>query len=182
MAFILDSDSIMTPNSPVLVTSNVSPGLVSVSSNTFIRSPVVTSVNLTYSKPMIGTYESLNNKMEVHERFAKYYYFKMLDNWLYDELTDVLNYLVVENKTVKIIKNLSEYKPNNIKKDTDDTVKLKSDFIGKEVMTLIDMLDFLTKFVDGTDINWVDLPKNEFWLRRALENKLIKLLKGHIST
>ena len=180
MAYIMDSDSIMTPDSPVLVTSTVSPGWVSVSNDTFIRSPVVSSINLTYSKPQIGTFESFNFKPEVHKRLTKYFYYRLLDKWLFEDITDVLNYLVVKGDKVSVINSLSEYKPSNIKKDTDDTVKMKSDFIQNNVFSKRDMLNFLTKFVYKTETNWVDLPKNEAWLYEILERDLIKKIKKMI--
>lgn len=180
MAFIYDSDAINTPDSPVMVTSTVTPGWVSVSSDTFVRSPIVSSVNLTYSKPMVGSYESLNWKPEVHDRLTKYFYYKLLDKWLFEEITDVLNYLVVKGTEVSVINSLSDYKPSNIKNDTDKTVKMKADFIQNNILSKRDMLNLLTKFVHKTEINWVDLPHNEVWLIEAMEKELIKKIKKMI--
>lgn len=180
MAFLYDSDSVFTHNSPVYMTSTVSDALVSITPNAFVSSPVVTSINLTYSKPLVGHYESLNWKPEIHERLAKHYYYKTLDKWLMEDITDVLNYFVVRDGKVSMISNLSDYKSTNIDKDTDKTAKLKADYIGEHVLSTRKMKKILTKFVHETEINWIDIPRNEYSLRRAVEHELIKLIRKKI--
>ena len=140
-----------------------------------LESPVLSSLNLTYSKPTFGFYENMNVDPELHEKITRHFlYYKLIGDWLYDELSDVLGYLKVDkNGDVKLIKSLNDYDENAIDSDSDDVVEKKIEFIKKKVMRKEDMTYLLENFVKETGINWYDLPHKE--------NKVMKQIKRYLN-
>jgi len=53
----------------------------SVSADDYVTSPIVTSINTTYSKPLIGTYLSINYDPEVRERVVAFVHKKLHGSW-----------------------------------------------------------------------------------------------------
>jgi len=144
-------------------------------------SPITTSINLTYSKPLVGYYNSSNDDPLVQEKITKHIYYKLLDKWLFNELDDIVGYFTVKDGKVEMIKDLSSYK--EVTHDAANVVEKKADYIEKHVFTKFDMYEFLLKYSRETDTNWVDLPleKTEYFLRQALREKLLKIIKRKIS-
>ena len=74
---------------------------VTFSTETDTDSPYITSMNTSYSYPSIGVYKNLNADPKVRKRITKYFYFKVLDNWLFNELSYILNFLKHSNGKIK---------------------------------------------------------------------------------
>ena len=138
------------------------------------------TVNLDYSKPLISYYETIDQSPQIIKTMVSHYYYKVLDNWLLNELSDVLNFFTFRDGRVDMIKDLSQYNSSNINTDTDEIAAKKVDFIQSEIFTKYDMMNILKKFVKEAGIKYVNLPKNEFQLRQAVKEYLIKELKGKI--
>jgi hypothetical protein len=146
-------------------------------------SPVMSpySVPLTlsfdYSKPLVGVYETIDNNPGVRSKMIKYYYDLIRDQWLLDELNDILNYFTFSDGKVKMIPNLSAYSSQNIAKDTDKIAEKKVEYIEDTILTKYDMTEILNKFSKEMRIKWVDLPKHEFLLRQAAKEYLLKEIR-----
>jgi inorganic pyrophosphatase len=169
----------MTPTSPVIYTPIIY--------NPSIASPIspispTLSVNLTYSKPLISLYYDYGNHPRIQEMMIKYFYYKVLDKWLLDELSDILNYFTYKNGQVALIKDLSQYKPTNINEDTDTVAHEKIKYIEKNFFNKYDMTDILAKFVLGTGIRWSDLMKNEYGLRQAVREFFLRRIKEKLKS
>jgi hypothetical protein len=138
---------ILTPTSSDILTTTFS-----VSTDDYVSSPITTSANLTYSKPLIGSYQSLNFDPEVRNKLIKYYFYKILDKWLYNDLKSVLD---------------------NVK---NGNIEEKIKHIENNVLTKKIIKKILKKFVEKTHINWVDLPHKESDLKKIFKYELNKLL------
>jgi hypothetical protein len=149
-----------------------------------LESPVLSSLNLTYSRPTFGFYENLNADPELHERMVHHFlYYKLFGEYLYDELGGLLGYLKVDkNGNVHLIKSLKDYKEDAIDSDSDKDIEKKIEFIKDKVMKEKDMMFLLDNFVKETGINWYDLPHKEHkvmkQIGRYLNKKLRKLIKN----
>ena len=111
---------------------------------------------------------------------VNHYYYKVLDKWLLDEINDILNYFTIKDGKVKMIKNLSEYKPTNISKDSDEIAEKKIDYIQQKLFSKHDMADILFRFVKETNTKWTDLPKNEYFLRQIVKSYFLKKIKSKL--
>lgn len=142
--------------------------------------PLVSKVTVNYSKPTYTYYEDINYDPKVQRQLTSHYYYKTLDKWLYDDLLDVLNYFVYSNGQISLIKNLSEYDPKRIHKESNEIVDKKVEYIEKNLLDKNYMHKILKKYVKETNTEWVYLPKNEFFLKQAIEKELIKRIKQSI--
>src|SRR3990172_8348480 len=108
----------LTPISPYIPVDTVTlTPLNSIVVSSDENAPYKTSLNLTYSRPIIGVYENLNADPNIHKRLVKYYYLKTIEKWLYEDLIDVLNYVAIKDGKADIIKSMKEYNPVGVDKD-----------------------------------------------------------------
>lgn len=92
------TSAILTPS---ITSVNLSPTIVktpygqeiitlSASSDDYVTTPIVTSVDFTYTTPAIGSHESLNFSPETRERIVKYFRDKIIDKWASGDLKKLL--------------------------------------------------------------------------------------------
>jgi hypothetical protein len=115
-------------------------------------------VGTSYVIPSITTpYLDLNLDERVHKRFTKYFYYKILDDWLFDDLVDSLAYLKYNTGTKKV--SFTENGEKDTSRETQESVEAKIKFIEDGVMTRNDVYKILKRLVSESKINWYDLPK-----------------------
>lgn len=174
MSLLISPASPLSPmNFPILLSSEYEVP--------YSKQPYLQSINISYTKPTIGFYENLNADPKIHTRLTKYFYYKLLDKWLYEDLIDILNYFKIKDGKVSLIDNLKEYDPTSVDKDSDENIQKKIDFIEKFFLTKNMMYKILSEYVKGSETGWIDLPKNDFFIKQVVEDKLIKKLKQLIS-
>lgn len=142
-------------------------------------SPISSSINLSYSRPSVGYYENLNVDPEIQKKIINYFYYKTLDEWLSNELSDVLNLLKIKDGKVVVIDNYNEYKSSS--NDSNLVMEQKINYIEDNVLTKNMIKSLLNRIVSETNIEWVKLPKNSFLIKKHIENKLKKHLKKNIN-
>jgi len=179
------TSSLYTPSSTFIISDPASDVLVSsevILSSIFpMTAPIPPlTINLDYSKPLISFYETIDDNLSVREKMVNYYFDLIRDKWLLDEINDILNYFVYRDGKVSLIKDLSEYNPKNIAKDTDKIAEEKVKYIEKHVMDKYDLSKLLSKFTKETGSKWVNLPKNEFFLRIAVKEHLMHKIKKQL--
>jgi hypothetical protein len=168
------------------LTSALSPNILITSDSPF---PLVPSVSLNPiisikvpSNTIMPLHPSLdlNNNPDVHKIVSEHFLYKTLDVWLYDELSDLLNYLVVEGTKVRLIKNLDEYKSDRVDSDTLKNIELKTDWINRYILTIDKVRHVLKKYVQETNTNWSELHKNSYFVRDAIKHYLKRKLKNAV--
>ena len=123
----------------------------------------------------------LNKDPRTHKIQTQYFRAKVLGKWLYDDLSDLLNYFIVANDgNVRLLENLSEYRADTSANESLSNIEKKIDFIEKHILTEKTMYRILKKFVKGTGINWYDLHKNEYFVKEAIKNMLNKIIRETI--
>jgi len=137
--------------------------------------PIVTTINPIVAFPIHPSFD-LNNDKEFRKKTTKYIYYKTLDKWLKkeNEMLDLLNYLKVTDKDVRLIDNLQEYNSNNIDRDNQSTIDKKVEFIEKYILSLEDIYNILKKFTRETSINWYDVHEKGTQLLKDIIKKFIK--------
>ena len=174
---IIDSISITSPflYSPFGQTLPLLPSIVD--------SPLIASLNLTYSKPIFSIGENYERDPRLHRRMSKYYYYKLYEVWLKDELLDVLGHFVVKGDKVNIIANMNKYDKYSGEKDSDKMVEKKIKFIKNKFLSETWIMKVLFKFVreSGTAGSWSGLSKNEYFVRRYIRKALVKKIRKAIA-
>ena len=150
---------------PTTVPTSFSPSFFeSQNLSPFAPAPVITS----------ETYAVQPDRLAyIQKNVTKYYYYKLVDKWLLNGLSDFLNYFTIdENKRVRRTK----YDPNNVKSDTDETAELKANYIGKKIITKEGMFRILSKFIQKNQLRWNTLAAHEYSLIKYLKKVLAKKL------
>ena len=169
----------ITPNQDVLITSDY-PLMFNKDKNSNLTvAPMYPYLYPYYQNPVVipSVYENLNKNPEVINRLVKYFYYKTLDKWLYEELSGMLRYLKVSNDKVHVIKSEDDRDKENINQEQADA---KINYIEKEIFSKDDMYDILMKITNETDIELIKLSKNEFivqgYVKKFLKKELSKLM------
>ena len=183
MSIILTSSSpIYSPTSSIMMSEALvsSEAILSALSppGSIYSKPI--TVSFEYSKPLVSVYETIDTNPEVRAKMLNYYYDVIRDKWLLDELNDFLNYFIYRDGKVTMVKNLSDYSPNNISKDTDQIAEEKVKYINKNIFGRKKLAKLISKFTSETGTKWVDLPRNEFLFRKAVKEYLKKLIKREL--
>lgn len=144
-------------------------------------SPLQRSVRFDYSRPIFGFYEDLNYNKDIIKRMVKYAHLKALDEWLMEDLVDILNYFVVKGNKVDLINKLSDYKPDTVHKESIKTLEKKVDFIEKYFLSRRVMHKLVKKFIQESGYNYVDLPHRQDQLKRFINDKLLNMIKKEIA-
>jgi len=170
---------ILSPVSP-LVMSPISKIVTNPYSTT-----VYTANYLTMPSSYLYDYDTgLNDNPLAQYQTIEYFWYKILDKWLYeDDLCHLLKYLKInKDGNVEYISNESELKDNKICNDSVKDVEKKADFIQEHIFGKSVMKKLLIKITRELDLKWYQLYKYENVVVQTAEHYLKKVLKERIST
>jgi hypothetical protein len=121
----------------------------------------------------------LNLDEDTKQEITEYFYYKTLDKWLFGDFLKLLGYLkITANGQVDLIDRLSEFKDDGVKKETQQSVESKINFIEKHVIGPKDIHRILRKYVEITGAGWYQLttsahaPHIKDMIKKYLKNKL----------
>ena len=116
----------------------------------------------------------LDNDEKSKNIITEYFYFKVLDKWLYDEMLDILAFLKVSGNNIDLIDKMSEYNSKSTDKDTQESVEKKIKFIEKNgLITKNDIYNILREYTRETDTKWANLVnKHEKNVKHIIGRKL----------
>jgi hypothetical protein len=131
-----------------------------------------------YVAPVFAQYTDLNKDPEIINRLTKYFYYKTLDLWLYDDLNHILKYLHVSGSKVDLVKSLNNLDSGN---DNQSDTDKKIEFIEKTLFNKDDMYKVLKRLTSESGIGIIELPKNEYLVKEAVKHYLRKMFKEQIA-
>lgn len=178
-----------TDSPTIIIPSLNNPGFPSLNINgNNLLSPVGILQMPVQTLPLtLPTYLDMNVNPDTWQMMSKYYYYKTLDDWLWEdsEVKDVLNYIKVSDKSVDVLNSMSDYKESNSSKDTQSIHEMKVNFIEKHVLDVENVVKLLKKFIRETNIKWVDLGKNSYFvkdlIKRYLKQKIQYMIENKLS-
>lgn len=119
----------------------------------------------------------LNDNYAAQKQMTRYLQYRILDKYLFENLSYLLKFFRVDGNTVSLVKNLSEYENNDVSKDTTQMIELKADFLEKNYLTESKMRGFLTKIVVELGYKWYNLTKYESVVCEVVGRQLRKEFK-----
>jgi len=135
--------------------------------------------NYNYSKFVIGHYPDLDKDPQVHNTLKKYYFYKLLDKWMYGDLKSLLAYVTIDNGKARLINSISDYHPNSINNSKEDDLTLRVNFIENLIPKDL-VLNVLERIVHKYSIHWYHLNKNEDIVKKKLEIAVKEFLENKI--
>ena len=159
----------------IVTVSNLQPNDVSISY------PLIYSKN-DFKKPMLintdnglyvikGNYPLLNVDKKFKSKVIKYFRNEIVDNWLYDDLSGLLNYFKVgEDGRVQFVSSKNE--KDNQPGDSIEKMEKKIRYIEDEILDKHLIEHVLTKFVKKNSINWYDLKQHKTKVKNVFNDYL----------
>jgi hypothetical protein len=174
----------------------INPDLDSVNSNSsialYLSQPTIYNPNndTTYVavnpfKPGLitsGFYKDLNKDKTVQKTFAKYYYYKILDKWIYKELLPLLAFVEINSSgKPQLVKSIADFDVQKLAKDSEEEIEKKIKYMEEIIITKDMVRHVLKKICNENQINWYDLNKHERKIKKVFYNYLLDKLKDSIN-
>ena len=122
-------------------------------------------------------YINLNNNDKTKKALTKYYYYKILDKWIYKEMESLLAFVNIEDDKPHLIKTLENY---DVIKSVNESKKIKEkkiEYLEKTLITKNMVKHVLNKICKENNINWYDLNKHEKKIKIIFSNFLLEKFK-----
>ena len=127
-----------------------------------------------------GFYKDLNKDKSVKKTLTKYYYYKILDKWIYKELMPILGFVDLSGDKPQLIKSIEQYNANKLANESSEQIEKKIAYLEKVLITKDMVRHVLKKICTDNNINWYDLDKNEKKIKSVFHNYLLDKLKVSI--
>jgi hypothetical protein len=127
----------------------------------------------------ISYYDDVCDIDIIRNKTIEYFYFKLLDKWLYEKSKHLLGYFRVSGDKINYVESVD--KKDDYKHNSQDVVDKKVSFIEKNIFSKEDISHILKKFVDSTRVSWCNLKDHGYFVREAIEKSLEKKIKRHFN-
>lgn len=136
---------------------------------------------LNYLNSQIQT-QTLNVNKNVQKTISKYFYYKLVDEWLYKKLFPLLAFVEIINDKPQLIKSMNKYSVENLVTELDKAIKIRANYLEQNIITKKIVKQILKKIVKNMCINWYDLYKHENTISKIFLKYFEKLLEKSINT
>lgn len=123
---------------------------------------------------------NLNSDKNVQKTVSKYFYYKIIDEWLYKELFSLLGFVDLKDNKPKLIKSMNDYSVEKMASETNSDIELRVEYFESEIITKKIIRQILKKIVKRMCINWYDLDKKENVVKKVFLEYFTNLLKETI--
>ena len=171
----------LSRHSPIVSVPIVNTTLMS-SSNIIDDNRMSQFIASDYTNPLriiAGYYPDLDKDPQVHRTLKKYYYYKLLDKWMYNDLKSLLAYVALDNGKAKLINSISDYNTNSVNNAKEDDLTLRINFLENLISTDL-IKNVLERIVHKYRIHWYHLNKNEDIIKKKLEFTIKEFLESKI--
>lgn len=161
-----DPLTILTPTSPV-----PNYALLTTKPTVFVKPTLVLDID-----------SGLNDSYVVQKDITLYFMNITLEKWIFGSLSSILEFLVIKNGKIQLVKNMRERDSNNIDKDSTSVLEAKADWLKDHILSESKTRAILVKVMRELGLKWYDLPHRESLvkdvLKRYLKNKLKRMVEG----
>lgn len=161
---------------------NVLPNNMALIDNTFynpLKDSLFANYDLTNNTLNTGFYIDLNKDDKVHKTITKYYYYKIIEKWIFKDMNSLLDYIKIVDGKPMLIRSLDEKNHSTSENDIDKKVKYFTD----EIISKNMIYSVLKRIIKTNDYNWYDLDKHEKEIKHIIKdyikNTLEKAIKNH---
>ena len=127
----------------------------------------------------IDTY-NINSDKNVQKTISKYFFYKLVDEWLYKELFALLAFVVIIDGRPQLIKSMDKYSIERLALETDTDIEKRVGYFETDIITKKLVKQILKKIVKRMCVNWYDLQKKENIVRKVFLEYFKNLLEESI--
>lgn len=158
------SQSVIVNNDPLTIVTPIGPQFITT------RPSYIVDINT-----------GMEDNYVVQRDVTKYFMFKALDKWLFEDWSYLFNFLVADKNGVKLVKSEDEREKNDSKKDSDELLEKKADYIEKHILTEEATKEVLKRIMRELGIAFYSLPHREALVMDVLEKFMKKKLKKNMA-
>lgn len=126
-------------------------------------------------------YSQLKNDDDIKKSVIKYYYYKFLEKWVFDEMTGLLSFVKMTDGKASFIKTSDDFDVRKTSTDSKKNLQVRSDFLKDTFFTKNFVKKILKKITKKNGISWYDLYDHENVAKRAIYSEVVKYLKNKVS-
>lgn len=124
--------------------------------------------------------QKLNTSKQVQKTISKFFYYKLVDNWLYNKLFPILAFVKIVDGSAQLIKSMGEYNINGLEFQTDKEIELRVAYLEKNIITKKLVFKVLKKIVKKMCFNWYELDKHIYKIQQVFLEYFKDLLEESI--
>ncbi len=173
----LNALSPLSPLSTVSMASAVSQTVVVNDNPLTVVTPIGPQIITTRPSYVVDIQTGMEDNYNVQRDVTRYFMYKALDKWLFEEWNYLFKFLVADKNGVRLVKSEDEREKNDVKKDTDELLEQKADFIEEHVLTEEATKEVLKRIMRELGIPFYSLPHREALVMDVLEKFMKKKLK-----
>ena len=181
---VLNSVNTLSPLSPlstISMASAVSQSVVVNNDPLTIVTPIGPQIITTRPSYVVDIDTGMEDNYVVQRDVTRYFMFKSLDKWLFEEWNYLFKFLIADKNSVRLVKNEDEREKNDVKKDSDEVLEQKADYIEKHILSEEATKEVLKRIMRELGIAFYSLPHREALVMEVLEKFIKKKLKKRMA-
>jgi len=172
-----DDDLYNTVSYP-LIYAKSDPLNVKTTSPYVVVSPVGTSGTMITS----GRFSDLNKDKTVKKKITKYFLYKILDKWLYQEFRPILAFVKISDGKPSLIRSMSDYKPDSLSSDSVENIEKRIDYLSHILINKQLVKHILKKIINENNIDWIQLNKHKSMIKKVLRKYINSKLEDAVKS
>jgi hypothetical protein len=129
-----------------------------------------------------GRYTDLNKDKTIQKTISKYFFYKILDKWLYQEFKPILAFVKISEGKPSLIRTMNDYKPESIDSDSLENIEKRIDYLQKILISRQLVKHVLKKVVNDNEIQWTQLNKNKSIIKKIFKKYLRTKLEDAVNS
>lgn len=183
MVVVETTGATATTGATTTTTTTTTPSSYILLNNPTYYNPRTTTPYVSYNNNTLSTgfYKDLNKDKSVQKTYAKYYFYKIIDKWIYKDLFPLLAFIDIKSGKPELIKSLEFFDVLELEKETEYDIEKKIKYMEEILITKNMVRHVLKKICDDNNINWYHLNKNEKKIKKVFYNYMLDKLKHAIT-
>jgi hypothetical protein len=128
------------------------------------------------------SYDNLNKDKKTIKTITKYYYYKILDKWLYKDLLPLLGFVEIVDNKPKLLNSLDDFNGEKLLKESKQELQKKINYMEEILINKLLVKHVLKKIISKYNINWAELednvPKIKKYFFNYLKDKIEYVITG----
>jgi hypothetical protein len=143
---------------------------------------MVNPVGTTGTQYTYGRFTDLNKDKTILKTISKYFLYKILDKWLYQDFRSLLAFVKITDGKPSLIRSMNDYKPDQINSDSVENIERRIDYLGKILINRKVVKHVLKKIVNDNQIQWTQLNKHKSLIKKVFKKYLHSKLESAIKS
>jgi hypothetical protein len=144
-------------------------------------SPIGTSGSLG-TQYTYGRYTDLGKDKTIQKTISKYFLYKILDKWLYQDLRSIVAFVKITDGKPALIRSMSDYKPETLNSDSVENIEKRIDYLEKILINRKLIKHVLKKVVNDNEISWTQLNKHKSMIKKVFKKYLHSKLEDAVNS